>query len=907
MAGVSSDININVKANVKGATSQINAAGDAVRDFGKRTQTANQNVKVFGKNLTGAGGANKFLRSGLQQTGYQLGDFAVQVGGGTNALQAFGQQAPQLLQIFGPLGSIIGAAVAIFAAVGVAIMKTTDSIKESKDEIKTLTESTDRIKASASALAATYNLELVEGLEAAKNEFGELDAEMRKVLESNRQLKNEKLLIDISEQADKLKSQIPALVNFFKLTKEIEDSKVTLAKIKIGRESDADIAADITTTISNLSKELAELPPQAKGAAGSIKTLSSALKNADFDKAIETINVLVEQLEAFGDETNIQRIALIEQAIALRKVIKENSNLEASTKKLIKSTYDIDLEISKLQNVYGGLIEKSSALKTANLLLEGSNKSLLSSVASFVERLNAQGASMETITYLAQGYIDLLKEIDSLQGNAALQGIKGEIDGAKRLNTLLRQGNTELEAKRQLALEIEDPTKRSTALAKLELAAQQKITQALLKRPKLENMRGLGTGAIPIPQASPVTQDYLKALGKIDLQITQITEKQRLMNALGLSENVAQQAAKIATTLKLTDEQFALLVQRLKKLEDSPQEQGYLKALGKINLQIAEITEKQRLMNELGLSENVAQQAAKIATTLKLTDEQFALLVQRLKDLEGVKKPVEDLNESIESIGETIASSFESAFKGVMEGTKSVGQAFREMVGQIISELASQALKDAFKNLTPGGSSGSSSGIWNLIGSGFDALTSLIPGGDAKPTPLAKGGYASATRPYLVGEMGPEIMIPSASGRVVPNDEIGGSSGSSSGIWNLIGSGFDALTSLIPGGGAATSGNDVGGLIQPLAKGGYASATRPFLVGEEGPELMIPSASGRVVPNDELGGSGSQINQTFNVSTGVQQTVRAEIQSLMPQIAAASTQAVLNARRRGGSFAGAFT
>ena len=51
MAGVSSDININVKANVKGATSQINAAGDAVRDFGKRTQTANQNVKVFGKNL----------------------------------------------------------------------------------------------------------------------------------------------------------------------------------------------------------------------------------------------------------------------------------------------------------------------------------------------------------------------------------------------------------------------------------------------------------------------------------------------------------------------------------------------------------------------------------------------------------------------------------------------------------------------------------------------------------------------------------------------------------------------------------------------------------------------------------------------------------------------------------------
>ena len=54
------------------------------------------------------------------------------------------------------------------------------------------------------------------------------------------------------------------------------------------------------------------------------------------------------------------------------------------------------------------------------------------------------------------------------------------------------------------------------------------------------------------------------------------------------------------------------------------------------------------------------------------------------------------------------------------------------------------------------------------------------------------------------------------------------------------------------------------------------------------------------------GGGGVTVQQTINVSTGVQQTVRAEIQSMMPQIASASTKAVLNARRRGGSFAGAF-
>jgi len=51
---------------------------------------------------------------------------------------------------------------------------------------------------------------------------------------------------------------------------------------------------------------------------------------------------------------------------------------------------------------------------------------------------------------------------------------------------------------------------------------------------------------------------------------------------------------------------------------------------------------------------------------------------------------------------------------------------------------------------------------------------------------------------------------------------------------------------------------------------------------------------------------GVVVQQTINVSTGVQQTVRNEIQTLLPQIAEASKAAVLDARRRGGSFANAF-
>ena len=67
----------------------------------------------------------------------------------------------------------------------------------------------------------------------------------------------------------------------------------------------------------------------------------------------------------------------------------------------------------------------------------------------------------------------------------------------------------------------------------------------------------------------------------------------------------------------------------------------------------------------------------------------------------------------------------------------------------------------------------------------------------------------------------------------------------------------------------------------------------------------MPRASGTVVPNHALGG-GVIVNQTINLSTGLQATVRAEVMGMLPQIAATTKSAVLSARVRGGAFASAF-
>lgn len=91
-----------------------------------------------------------------------------------------------------------------------------------------------------------------------------------------------------------------------------------------------------------------------------------------------------------------------------------------------------------------------------------------------------------------------------------------------------------------------------------------------------------------------------------------------------------------------------------------------------------------------------------------------------------------------------------------------------------------------------------------------------------------------------------------------------------------------------------------------LASGGSVTKNTPYMVGERGRELFVPNQSGSIVPNHQVGGGGVVVNQTINLSTGVQQTVRAEMTNMLPQIAQAAKGAVLDAKRRGGSFSTAF-
>lgn len=96
------------------------------------------------------------------------------------------------------------------------------------------------------------------------------------------------------------------------------------------------------------------------------------------------------------------------------------------------------------------------------------------------------------------------------------------------------------------------------------------------------------------------------------------------------------------------------------------------------------------------------------------------------------------------------------------------------------------------------------------------------------------------------------------------------------------------------------------------ASGRAVQSGTPYTVGESGRELFVPSQNGRILSPAQsrgaLSGGGGDVvvNQTINVTTGVQQTVRTEIKQLMPQIADSAKAAVVDAKRRGGSYGRAF-
>lgn len=126
-------------------------------------------------------------------------------------------------------------------------------------------------------------------------------------------------------------------------------------------------------------------------------------------------------------------------------------------------------------------------------------------------------------------------------------------------------------------------------------------------------------------------------------------------------------------------------------------------------------------------------------------------LISSIEQMNEFNKQVEQQQE----LANTIETSMSDAFMSMVDGTKTASDAFKDMARSIIKQLYEvlvvQRLVGSFNASTGTGT--------GLVG----AIMGAIPGN-------ASGGYMSAGKPYIVGEHGPELVIPGRSGTVMNAD-----------------------------------------------------------------------------------------------------------------------------------------
>ena len=97
------------------------------------------------------------------------------------------------------------------------------------------------------------------------------------------------------------------------------------------------------------------------------------------------------------------------------------------------------------------------------------------------------------------------------------------------------------------------------------------------------------------------------------------------------------------------------------------------------------------------------------------------------------------------------------------------------------------------------------------------------------------------------------------------------------------------------------------GIAGFMAAGGPVSAGSPYVVGEQGPELFVPHASGTIVPNNKMGSSGGGgsggVTVNYNIAAGVS---RAELVPILDQERRRLKAEIPDMVRRGGGYRAAF-
>ena len=799
---------------------QANKALDSIGDNAQKTTS--QLNKLDTQVSATAKGVSSGFRSSMQQAGYQIQDFIVQVQGGQSALVAFSQQGSQLAGAFGPGGAIVGALIALGTVVAGTLISSLNGGKSAMDALKDAAERmNDVISVSSQGIAA----------------LSDKYANLARVNVTAATLLRNQALIEYNQAISKIPKAIGEAADSVLSFGDKAISALAGGYASVEGFNDRLKSLNITTDDYNSAMK------QAYGAGQAFSATANSIGNtvgavaSKLGISEEAAFGLTKQLADLSDNPSPQAL----QTLALRigDMISSSKNAKPELVELYNKIVDLSTGASQAAFNFE-LLKKSTDNLTSG------QKSLIQQSERNLELSKLQGAARARLAaqYAAEdaGFSKDDPHTKRMMDDAA--ATYTNLDSHKKLTAEQKKGESQAERNAKVVEEYSQKAKLA-ADSTSELSREQAILAAKQKL----------TNATP-QQVAQVERDAAAAWDTANALKAQAAA-QKLLPETRENASYQQDMKDLKTALdakKITQQQYDQTSEQL--------EARHQANLAKIRSQQA-VTPQQQAAGDVDPVQNLANQHAQELALIQQYEEQGviahnqALLLKNAADMQYEKARTdaqwalftqqsvgyEALGAAVDAFGAQASNALTGIITGSMSASDALQSIGNTILNDVINTFVQMGLQQA-KSAIMGAS----------VQQATIAATTATQVGALATTTAASTASAGTTMAAWL----PAALVASV-----------GSFGAAAIIGGAALVGAFALSKTLAGG-RKNGGPVSAGSMYQVGEGGMPEIYKA----SNGSQYMIPGDNGSVISNKDLRGSGGggalQVtNNVYNYASGV--------------------------------------
>ncbi|HDX3035654.1 TPA: tail protein (tape measure) [Escherichia coli] len=740
----------------------------------------------------GAKGTGNWKTS-MQQAGYQVQDFIIQVQGGQSALVAFAQQGSQLAGAFGPSGAVIGAVIALGSVIAGTLITSLNGGKSAMDALKDAAESMDKV--------ITISNQGVAALSDKYAALARTNANVATILRNQALLeynqaiaKIPKAISDASDSFITLGDRAiaafggssPSIKKFneelTRLGATSTDWYQAIQQANSQGQYATGVVSSLSATVSTLSSRMGISKQAAFELAKQLSDLSNNPSPEALEEVIKSLQGMTSSSKdgqgAIAGLTGSLKdlwVAALNAKQGVDSVAKATDNLTAGQKNLIQQS-ERTLALSKLQGEARARLQAQYAAEDAGFAKDDPHaKRMEDDAAATYRNTQAQKTLQSEQKKGASQAESIAQKLENLKQQAELAA--GSTQQLSREQAILTAQQSLGAAATQKDLELAGQyaaAKWDTANAlKAQAAAEKLLPEARENASYKQDVQDLNTAlaAKKISQeqynetAERLEATHQNNLAKIRAQQA-VTPQQEAAGTVDPVQQLANENARKLALIQQYEQQGVLTHQNalaLRAAADTEYEQARIAAQW-------EIYRNQSTGNEL------------LATSLE------GLQSGATNALTGLINGTQSLQEAMANVGSTIINSVIGSLvemgmqwvKNQVMGQAAAAASLASTMAQATAAASAWAPAAMSASIATYGSAAA-------VGESAYAASLLSAKGLAVAGAREHGGPVSASSMYRVGEGGkPEIfkasngsqyMIPGDNGRVISNRDIGGGGG----------------------------------------------------------------------------------------------------------------------------------